>query len=154
MAKIRRMQEGDAEAVRALWDANCLEAAGRPLSGTESARVLALLRAYPSHPATLAYVAESEGAIVGFVTAYLSRHPVQGGSVGEIEELYVKPEARRMGIGTALVAEAAGELQRRGADLMRTRVCVESVVARALWQALGWELNAAEYACFAAPGGA
>jgi len=139
MAQIRKMMESETGQVLALWNENCVEAAGRSLSDSESASVLRLLRQYTSHRDAFCLVAEEQGQLVGFVTACLLAHPVMEGQIGEIEELYIQPHARRRGIGSALVNQAVALLRGQGASPIRTHVCADSPVAKSFWQHLGWE---------------
>ena len=145
MTHIRLMLESEAEAVIDLWNDNCLEAAGADLSASEAAGVLAALRKYALHPGAFCLVAEAESGLVGFLTAHTASHPVLEGLVGEIEELYVRPQARCAGIGSALVHQAVARLRQHGAGTMRVHACAESEVARAFWQGMGWEQDLVVY---------
>ena len=145
MAQIRKMLESEAEAVIDLWNTNSLEAAGASLSAYEAAGVLAALRKYAAHPEAFCLLAEAESGLVGFLTAHTASHPVLEGLVGEIEELYVLPNARRSGIGAALVQQAAAMLRQQGAGTLRVHACAESPVARGFWQGLGWEQDLVVY---------
>ena len=131
------MLESEAESVLHLWNDNSLEAAGASLSASEATGVLAALRKYAAHPQAFCLVAEAESGLVGFLTAHTASHPVLEGLVGEIEELYVQPHARRGGIGSALVQQAAAMLRQHGAGTLRVHACAESPVARGFWRAWG-----------------
>jgi ribosomal protein S18 acetylase RimI-like enzyme len=139
MARIRKVAESEAGEVLAMWNENCVEAAGRGLSDGESAHVLQILRQYASHGNAFCLVAEEQGQLVGFVTACLLAHPVMESQCGEIEELYVQPHGRRRGIGSALVNQAVALLRQQGASSIRTHVCADSPLAKSFWQHLGWE---------------
>ncbi|MCC7129109.1 MAG: hypothetical protein B6D39_03360 [Anaerolineae bacterium UTCFX2] len=54
------------------------------------------------------YVAELEGEIVGFIVARVKRVPeyLGGVMVGELKDMWVEPEVRRLGIGEALLRQA------------------------------------------------
>ena len=139
MARIRKMAESEAGEVLAMWNENCVEAAGRGLSDGESAHMLQILRQYASHGNAFCLVAEEQSQLVGFVTACLLAHPVMEGQCGEIEERYVQPHGRRRGIGSALVNQAVALLRERGTLPIRTHACADSQVAKIFWQHLGWE---------------
>ena len=148
MDQIRKMLEREAEAVLNLWNDNSLEAAGASLSAPEAAGVLAALRRYAAHPQAFCLVAEAESGLVGFLTACIDSHPVLEGLSGEIEELYVQPQSRRTGIGSALVLQAAAMLRQQGAETLRVLACTESPVARAFWLGLGWEQDLVVYSLY------
>jgi hypothetical protein len=75
MAKIRQMEERDAERVHDLWLQMCAEA-GTPLPATSSQGILANLRQYATHQSVHCFLAEEEQTIIGFVTCCVSGHPV------------------------------------------------------------------------------
>lgn len=56
-----------------------------------------------------------------------------------LAELYVVPERRGQGIGRALMLEAMEAARRRGADYMDLGTSEEDVVARALYESLGFD---------------
>jgi len=145
MARIRKMAESEAGEVLAMWNENCVEVADRGLSGDESANVLRVLLQYTSHRDAFCLVAEEQGQLVGFVTACRLAHPVMEGQCGETEELYVKPHARRRGIGSALVNQAVLLLREQGASPIRTHLCADSQAANDFWQHLGWEHDLAVF---------
>jgi ribosomal protein S18 acetylase RimI-like enzyme len=150
MAKIRPMEERDAERVRDLWLQMCAEA-GTPLPATSSQRILANLRQYATHQFVHCFVAEEQQTIIGFVTCCVSGHPVMPGLSGEIEELYV--EARRQEVQADLVRQAVAFLQAGGAGSIHTRICVgrecpEEEELRSFWQSLGWENDMTIYSIY------
>lgn len=61
-------------------------------------------------------IAESNGAVVGFAHAGMSRNPFNTQSVGVICVLGVRPAFRRQGIGTALLRHAEQYLREHGAE--------------------------------------
>jgi ribosomal protein S18 acetylase RimI-like enzyme len=85
-------------------------------------------------------VAVEDQRIVGFVNMSLGAGAgLLPGLVGEIEALYVTPEARRRGTSAALAQAAVAELRARGAGTIRNLVCIEDDEAQAFWQAQGFE---------------
>ena len=148
MFQIRKMRLTEAAQVLTLWNENCLEAAQRSLSADESTSVLVALGQYAAHPQAFCLVAEVGGGLVGFLTAHISSHPILTGLSGEIEELYVQPQARHAGIGSALVQEAVSLLRQQGAGTLRSHACAESPVARAFWAHLGWEQDLVVYSLY------
>lgn len=141
MAQVREMRAEDVPGVLALWDENCKDVE-RSLSPGEARNMSRLLRGYVGGDRAGCLVAEEENELVGFATFCVYNHPVSG-CLGEVEELYVRPEARGRGIGSRLAREAAKELRRRGASVLRALVNNDSseVSTRALqfWREQGWE---------------
>jgi predicted N-acetyltransferase YhbS len=144
MFQVRRIKEEEAEAVLALWD----EAAEHGLDARGAANITLHLRRCASHPDALCFVAESAGSLVGFVTAFSSTHPTLPGTAGDIEELYVRPHARRGGVGTALVWRAAAALRERGASVIRARANTDSPQALQFCRAVGWENEFATFSLY------
>ena len=96
----------------------------KPWSATEIATML-------ENPAVVAFV-EIGAAPQGFIIAWAV--------AGEAEVLTVAvvPEARRQGVGAALVSEAAAAALARGAQSMHLEVAEPNVAARALYTKLGF----------------
>ena len=67
-------------------------------------------------------VVELHGAVAGFVVFGPSRDADAAEGSGEIQALYVDPDAQGAGLGAALVAQARAELGRRG---LRARHAVD-----------------------------
>jgi len=97
----------------------------RPWSADEIATLL-------DNPAAFALIAH-EAAPVGLVIAWAA--------AGEAELLTVavSPEARRRGVGAALVIAAAAAVAARGASVMRLESAEDNAGARALYAKLGFE---------------
>lgn len=57
----------------------------------------------------------------------------------EIDDLAVRPERRRRGVGRALVDAARAWAKSRGAERLLVRVAVHNPEGQAFWRALGWE---------------
>jgi ribosomal-protein-alanine N-acetyltransferase len=72
----------------------------------------------------------------------------------EILTLAVRPEARRRGIGAALVAAAASQAQSRGAGALFLEVGVANTAARALYAGLGLAEAGRRKGYYAQPGAA
>jgi (aminoalkyl)phosphonate N-acetyltransferase len=53
--------------------------------------------------------------VVGFISCHFQPLLHHGGIVGEIQELFVKPEARNMGIGKLLIANVLNKARKKGA---------------------------------------
>jgi ribosomal protein S18 acetylase RimI-like enzyme len=136
--RIRRVNENEAPLVLELWRANGEESVGGPVFLCAE-NILEHIRGNATHPDAICLVAEEDGQLVGFVTAQRTTHPTLPGAVGEIEELYVQPPARRAGVGRALVDGAVEHLREQGADVFKTQADLEREGALAFLKAIGWE---------------
>jgi GNAT superfamily N-acetyltransferase len=87
------------------------------------------------------FVAEQDGAVVGFVGTLPSRDADAGGEVGEI---YALAESWGTGVGHALMAAALGALRARGYDDAILWVLDDNPRARAFYEREGWTLDGAE----------
>jgi GNAT superfamily N-acetyltransferase len=80
-------------------------------------------------PTVFAHVAEHEGAVAGVALWFVNFSTWTGRHGIYLEDLFVTPEARGLGLGRALLAELA-------------RVCVERGYARLDWAVLDWNTPA------------
>ncbi|MFD5031483.1 GNAT family N-acetyltransferase [Streptomyces sp. NPDC058405] len=81
---------------------------------------------FGERPAAFAHIAESDdGEAVGFALWFLSFSTWRGVHGIYLEDLYVRPERRGGGYGTALLTELA-------------RICVERGYERLEWSVLDW----------------
>jgi GNAT superfamily N-acetyltransferase len=86
------------------------------------------------HP-VLTLVAEDDGAMVGFAHAHVDDDP-EWGSL--LDNLHVRPDRKRSGTGTRLMAETAARLRRRGCTAGLYLWVVEwNVPAQRFYEALG-----------------
>jgi GNAT superfamily N-acetyltransferase len=86
---------------------------------------------FGSEPAASALVAEDGGAAVGFALWFRNFSTWTGAGM-YLEDLYVRPSARRSGLGRALLAELAA-------------ICVDRGYARLDWAVLEWNAPALEF---------
>ena len=80
-------------------------------------------------------IAESEGEIIGYASAFL---PSAGG-VADLMTIAVHPDFRRQGIAQHLIAELESWAADRGADSMMLEVDINNESAIALYTRLGYE---------------
>ena len=99
------------------------------VTGTEQDLRQALLA---SSPAVFAHVAERGGEVVGFALWFLNFSTWAGRHGIYLEDLYVRPDMRRLGLGRALLAELA-------------RICVDRGYARLEWWVLDWNQPARDF---------
>jgi GNAT superfamily N-acetyltransferase len=106
------------------------------VTGTEQDLRRALLA---DPPAVFAHVAEHDGEVVGFALWFLNFSTWEGKHGIYLEDLYVRPDMRRFGLGRALLAELG-------------RICLERGYPRLEWWVLDW--NQPARAFYAALGAA
>jgi ribosomal protein S18 acetylase RimI-like enzyme len=81
----------------------------------------------------IAFVAEEDGRIVGFALARRRR-----GTGGQLTDLYLRPDARRRGLGAELTRAAAAALRELGATHMGLSVTAANREARAFYARQGF----------------
>jgi ribosomal protein S18 acetylase RimI-like enzyme len=97
----------------------------------------ALTAALAADPAWF-YVAEVEAQVVGFVQ--FVRRP---DGLGELARIYVLPGYQRHGIGRALLARGAADIQRAGIEVCFVSVGVDNHAALAFYRRFGFRRNRA-----------
>lgn len=97
-----------------------------------------------------ALVAEWDGAVAGhlFMTFEQDAPYVREAlrPFAQVTELFVRPEARRLGIGTALIAEAERLARARGMERLMIGVLAGNDLTEALYRRLGFAPSAIEMA--------
>jgi GNAT superfamily N-acetyltransferase len=97
------------------------------------------LRAWADEPRAKVLVAELDGAVVGLAAVSASLHVARPGRFGRLAGLAVRDDARRRGVGAALV-RAAEELARGwGCDRLEATSSRWREEAPAFYAALGYE---------------
>jgi GNAT superfamily N-acetyltransferase len=115
---------GIASLVRRYWEYESVEGFDRP-------RIEILLGALLTEPDRGAcWVAETEGRLCGYLLAAFMFSLEHGGSMAEIDELFVSWEMRSLGVGALLLARAEGELAQRGLVRLQLQVGVANQRAR------------------------
>lgn len=138
-AMVREAVAADDAAITALGIALYQEDPGdRPLTGADVAKTLGYLRAHPD--AGQALVVERGGEVLGyaFVVRYWSNE--LGGLIAVLDELYVRPDVRDNGLGSAVI-ETLGAARLPGFEAIVAidlEVTPSNHRARALYQRLGF----------------
>jgi len=126
---IRRVGAADAEAVVALWRTVFPEYGDPSRPQRDPARSVARKLAFGDG---LFWLAERGGRVVGSAMAGWDGHRGWLYSVG------VHPEARRGGVGRALVAEAERTLLALGCPKVNLQVLAGNRAARRFWRRMGY----------------
>jgi GNAT superfamily N-acetyltransferase len=113
-AEVRAAGVDEIEAVISLYEWLFAPPGLRPPSWDERRAAVALRDAISSHDSVV-LVADSEGELVGFCTAYQDLHSVRYGYRAWIEDLAVHPDRRSEGIGKRLLDSAKDWARERGA---------------------------------------
>jgi GNAT superfamily N-acetyltransferase len=103
--------------------------------------VLKELLAGPAAPGAI-FVAESQGALAGYLIVVLFLSVEHRGLMGEIDELFVLPEARSRGTGAQLLAAAETALSRRGCVRLQLQLAKGNAGAREFYQHRGYGARA------------
>jgi ribosomal protein S18 acetylase RimI-like enzyme len=82
-------------------------------------------------------VAERDGAVVGYASYYPAYDMATPSHGLHLLDLFVEPDARRSGVGTALVREIAERCHRRGGRWISLHVRPRNAGARAFYERLG-----------------
>jgi ribosomal protein S18 acetylase RimI-like enzyme len=83
----------------------------------------------------VALIAEDDGRPVGFLFCVLGD---RGRKTAHVSDIYVRQEARRRGIGRALLAELVGPTREAGLEHVSLEVLVRNADARRLYERLGF----------------
>ncbi|MFT3782122.1 MAG: GNAT family N-acetyltransferase [Nibricoccus sp.] len=82
-------------------------------------------------------VAESENAVVGFASGYVTVSGVMAEKMIHLGDLFVAPEHRHHGIGTALIERVTAEAKLRGIKWVRWLSLASNTNLNAWYQSLG-----------------
>ncbi len=139
---IRQAVLSDLDAVSILFDAY------RQFYGqaSDEAAATTFLQARFEHGQSVVLLAESQGQAVGFTQLYPSFSSVSMARVFVLNDLFVAPTARRLGVGEALLAAAAAHARQLGAVRLSLNTDVQNLPAQALYASLGWERDQKFYA--------
>ena len=104
------------------------------------------LKARFEHGQSVVLLAELQGQAVGFTQLYPSFSSVSMARVFVLNDLFVAPTARRLGVGEALLTAAADHARQLGAVRLSLTTNVQNLPAQSLYASLGWELDQKFYA--------
>jgi ribosomal protein S18 acetylase RimI-like enzyme len=139
---IRQAVLADLDAVAILFDGN------RQFYGqaSDEAAAKTFLKARFEHGQSVVLLAESQGQTVGFTQLYPSFSSVSMARVFVLNDLFVAPTARRLGVGEALLNAAANHARQLGAVRLSLTTNVQNLPAQSLYASMGWERDQKFYA--------
>ena len=138
--KVRQATIDDLESLVPLFDA--YRQFYRQPSDPDLAR--RFLRDRFQHNQSVIFVAQA-GDIVGFTQLYPSFSSASAARIFILNDLFVKPEARRSRAGSKLLEAAANFGRSVGAVRLTLSTEVTNTAAQALYEASGWKRNADFY---------
>jgi GNAT superfamily N-acetyltransferase len=114
------------------------------IKGFAALRVELVLKQLLEGPAARGaiWVAESDGALRGYLIVVLVMSVEHQGLTGEIDEFFVVPEARSRGTGARLLAAAEAALRTRGCVRLQLQLGTTNTRARDFYQSHGYGTRA------------
>ena len=134
---IRRARPNDIPQLLALirryWDFEGIE-------GFTALRIELVLKALLEGPVPRGsiWVAEWQGKLAGYLILVFVMSVEHQGLMGEIDELFVLPEARGHGTGARLLAAAEADLAQRGCVRLQLQLATGNRRGRAFYERLGF----------------
>ncbi len=88
-------------------------------------------------------IAEINGKVVGFMLSRIKRVPAHMGGVmvGELSDMWIEPEARRLGIGDKLSRLALNWLREQGVHSVEIQVLRDNEASWKLYDRMGFKLE-------------
>jgi ribosomal protein S18 acetylase RimI-like enzyme len=89
------------------------------------------------------FIAEMDGHVVGFMLCRLKRVPQYMGGmlVGELSDMWIEAEARRMGVGDKLSRQAMEWMREQGAHSIEIQVLRDNEASWKLYERMGFKLE-------------
>lgn len=134
--RVRRAGPGDLEAVAPLFDAY-RQFYEQPSNRPASRRFLAERM---SRDESVVFVAEREGVAVGFAQLYPLFTSITLGRAYLLNDLFVRPDYRRHGVGARLLEAARAYGREAGAHYLELSTAADNPAQR-LYEACGWILD-------------
>jgi len=129
---VRRATEDDRETLYGLWD-EWVERESSIPSWVEDAREETRAGIDTAVRFGSAIIAEERGDVLGFACGVM-----HGRRIGDLTELYVRPDARRRGIAGELVRAVIAGLKERGAVVVTGGVGPDNTPARNFYEKAGF----------------
>jgi GNAT superfamily N-acetyltransferase len=113
------------------------------IAGFDQQRIESSLRGLLAAPERGAcWVAESAGNLVGYLLAAYLFSLEHGGLMAEIDEFFVTPAGRSMGVGSRLLESAERDIEARGFICLQLQLAVGNGHARAFYEGRGFSSRA------------
>ena len=141
MYEVRRLRANEAKPAAVLWN----ELVGGRLAPEQVEKIERHLEAAAVHREAAAFVAESDGRLLGIATARVSAHPTLPTVAGEIDELMID-ERLPDEAGEALAREAIEWLRANGAGPVFHYRAAE--LPSGFWERLGFERDVVRFSLY------
>jgi GNAT superfamily N-acetyltransferase len=114
------------------------------IGGFDRATIEAALESLLSHPERGAcWVAQENAELCGYLTAVYLLSLEHGGAMAEIDEIFVQPQMRSLGVGSSLVAAAERDMAARGLVRLQLQLGVDNYRGRVFYERHGFRRRAA-----------
>ena len=80
---------------------------------------------------------DGDGTALGFATVFWLWSTSRAARIGVMNDLFTAPEARRRGVGEALIAACLAVVRERGAAIMQWQTAPDNQTAQALYERVG-----------------
>ncbi len=89
------------------------------------------------------FIAEVDGQVAGFMLCRLKRVPAYMGGVmvGELSDMWINPDARRLGIGDKLSRLAIDWMREQGAHSVEIQILRDNEASWKLYERMGFQLE-------------
>ena len=98
------------------------------------------LRHFLALPSGIVLLAEEKGTVKGFIIADTLRPRRAARTMGRVITIDVTPDAQHLGIGGRLLAEAEGELKRKGCAQVALEVAIDNASALRFYKKHGYSV--------------
>lgn len=143
---VERATTADVDVVTEQWVALAAEQRDHDSHIRPEANEAHIRDAIAHHAATGRLLVAREDAVVGFAMVAIERGTFQRDvERGVLEAIYVVPERRDEGIGSALVAAAEQELRERGATVFSLEALAANDAARRFYRRHGFSTHRVEF---------
>lgn len=105
-----------------------------------------LVERFRNHESVIFLALKQDGSVAGFTQLFPSFSVLAAARIFILNDLFVSPESRRMGVGASLLAAAARFARGAGAVRLTLSTEVTNETAQALYEREGWKRQTEFYA--------